>query len=494
MPTIILISLLAICGIFIAIFYLKLKQEAHDLYERNKRLFTLRKLDEIMMSSATDLKDVAQKVTDAIAFELGFQNGVLALINEKEGVLQRVAMSNTPYGIRAKQALPFSYEDLKIPLAATENIAIQAINSGQMTTTHDLYDVFVPALDKDFSKKLQQTVGVTTAIVYPIRARGKVIGVMIVSLDKDTSQLFSYEKESIEELFDVVGLALDTARLYQQLQMTSKSLKDANLRLQQLDKLKDDFVSVASHELRTPMTAIRSYAWMALHKSDVPLSDKLEKYLIRVFLSSERLIKLVNDMLNISRIESGRIEISPESVNLISLCKDIIDEVYYSKSTEKNVQFVMMEQNLPQVFADPEKLREVLLNLVGNAIKFTPLGKKITFSFFTDGQVVETKVKDEGVGIAKDDLSRLFQKFSKLDSSYSMVASSGGTGLGLYISKSLVELMHGKIWAASDGLGKGSTFTVSLPVATAEVIAHTQEYSVKPKEGMEAKPLEPVAL
>lgn len=260
------------------------------------------------------------------------------------------------------------------------------------------------------------------------------------------------------------------------------------------EDLKDNFVSVVVHELRTPITAIRSYAWMALHKSDAPLPEKLEKYLVRIFISSERLINLVNDMLNISRIESQRIEIKPEPVDMISLCKDIIDEVYYSKSTEKQVQMILEEQKIPKAFADPEKLREILMNLVGNALKFTPFGKKITISYFTDGKVLETFVKDEGTGISKDDLGKLFKKFARLDNSYSMVATSGGTGLGLYISKSLIELMGGRIWATSEGLNKGSTFAFSLPVATGEVIKNADKYTVKPPPGFEAKPLEPTAI
>lgn len=240
-------------------------------------------------------------------------------------------------------------------------------------------------------------------------------------------------------------------------------------KLEFVDKIRDDFVSIASHELRTPMTAIRSYAWMALHKSDMALSKKLEKYLVRILISTERLINLVNDLLNVSRIEARKIEINPEALDLISITKDVVDEVYYSKSVSKDIKFTILESKLPKVFAEPERLREVLLNLMGNSVKFTPSGGTITISFFTDGKVVETSIKDTGVGILKEDLGRLFQKFAKLDSSYVSISTSGGTGLGLYISKNLVELMHGKIWASSEGLGKGTTFTFSLPVASDKI-------------------------
>lgn len=272
-------------------------------------------------------------------------------------------------------------------------------------------------------------------------------------------------KELEERNKKLTALTVDNTKVNQQLQNTLSLLSGANQKLKDLDRLKDDFVSIASHELRTPMTAIRSYAWMALHRSDTPLSKNLEKYIIRILLSTERMINLINDMLNISRIETNRIEINPEPVDLISLSKDIADEVYYSKSRDKNIQFVLLEQPIPKVLADPEKLREVLINIVGNALKFSYPHGKITIGFFTDGKVVETYVKDEGSGISREDLGKLFQKFGRLDNSYTATASSGGSGLGLYISKKLIELMHGRIWAISEGEGKGATFTFSLPVA-----------------------------
>lgn len=468
------------------------RSKTKHLTERNKRLAALRKLDEVMMSSTTSLSEVAQKVTDAIAFELGFEIGVLALIDEERNVLKRVAMSNTQTGLQAKKHLPIPYERLEISLAYENNLSVKAAKDGQMYITHDLYDVFVPAFDRELSKKIQQTVNINTSFIYPVKARGKTIGVMIVSVSRMESQVSSYERETMEDLVDVVGIALDNATLYQDLRQTSTQLIGANQRLTELDKLKDDFVSVASHELRTPMTAIKSYAWMALNRPDMSLSEKMKKYLVRVLMSTDRLINLVNDMLNISRIETGKIELLPESVDLIILSRDVIDEVYYSKSVEKPIKFHLLEQKLPKVLADPNKLRQVFLNVVGNALKFSPPQGVVTIGFLTDGQVVETYIKDQGPGISREDVGRLFRKFGRLDNSYTATATSGGTGLGLFISKSLIELMHGKIWASSDGLGKGATFTFSLPIATAEILNHAEEFSLKPKG--EIRELEPVAL
>ncbi len=288
-----------------------------------------------------------------------------------------------------------------------------------------------------------------------------------------------------------MGIAVENALLFKALAESNRELLSANTKLEQLDRLKDDFVSIASHELRTPMTAIKSYLWMALYKGDVKLTEKMEKYLNRAYISTERLINLVNDMLNVSRIESGRIEIAPKAFNISDLVAEVLEEVK-PKADERQVKLEMEKINVLQAFADPDKVHQVLLNLVGNALKFTPQDGLISINYFTDGQMVEVSVKDSGVGITKEDLSRLFQKFGRLDNSYVAAATSGGTGLGLYISKSLVELMKGKIWATSEGLNKGTTFTFSLPAATPGVLNEAGNYTKKPTG--EVKTLEPVVI
>lgn len=331
-----------------------------------------------------------------------------------------------------------------------------------------------------------------TAVVMPILVAHKITGILIFATTREIEDISKEELEFLEIVTNTVALSFRLQDTQNSLTQISQQVYQMNAKLHELDKLKDDFVSVASHELRTPMTAIRSYAWMALYKPDILLSEKMKKYLSRTLTSTERLINLVNDMLNVSRIESGRIEINPKGFDMLDLAKIVAEEVS-AKVNELGVKVVISETKLPQVFADPDKIHQVLLNLVGNALKFTPKGGNITVSFFSDGKVVETHVKDSGVGLSQEDLGRLFKKFGRLDSSYTAVSSSGGTGLGLFISKSLVEIMKGRIWATSEGLNKGATFAFSLPVVTEELLAEAEKYAVRASGG-EAKALEPVAI
>lgn len=329
------------------------------------------------------------------------------------------------------------------------------------------------------------------AVVSPLLISNKLIGVFVIADTQSKTSLDIEESEIISLVSNLINLSYRLQDTQTSLTKITQDVYKMNAELHQLDNLKDDFVSIASHELRTPMTAIRSYVWMALHRSDIPLSEKLKRYLYRTLTSTERLINLVNDLLNISRIESGRIEILPKIFDIVALVDDVAIEVT-PKAKEKNIQINIIKTQIPQVFADEDKIRQVLLNLIGNALKFTPLDGKIEISFLSDGQFVSTMIKDTGVGILKDDLQRLFKKFGRLDNSYVAAATSDGTGLGLFISKKLVELMRGSIKGYSPGLNMGTTFTFSLPAAIPSVMQHPDKY-IKKVTG-EVKYLEPVAI
>lgn len=474
------------------LFYIFRQKSRYDktLEDRNKILQVIKKVNRIILEEV-DFEIVTQKVADAIPNELNFATGIVAILDTEKGTLKRVAASRTKEAREAIKALKVPFNKIEISVNDPHNLMAAAIREKRSFVTSDVYDVLGPVLSREEAQQIQRIMSTKTTIIHPIYMENKPIGVFLASTAKTKQELSSYEMDIIQEFVNGAAIALQHAILYKNVKDKTEALRMANGRLKELDRLKDDFVSIASHELRTPMTAIRSYAWMALNRADVPLSEKMKRYLSRTLISTERLINLVNDMLNISRIESGRIEIMPCCFDIKALVADVAAEID-PKLKEKQLILRMVETNLPEVFADQDKVHQVLLNLLGNALKFTPNGGTITITFFSDGQVVETAIKDNGVGISKEDLSRLFQKFGRLDNSYVAAATSGGSGLGLYICKSLIELMQGKIWAASEGVNKGTAFTFSLPVATREVIAQSEKYTKK--VGGEAKPLEPVTI
>lgn len=246
---------------------------------------------------------------------------------------------------------------------------------------------------------------------------------------------------------------------------TKKQLEKANERLKEVDELKDEFVSLASHELRTPMTVVKSYVWMLLNGKMGELNQNQKTYLDRIFSSTERLIKLVNDMLNISRIESGRITIEPVSIDLVKLIEDALTEIK-TRADEVGIRLFYDKTRSPiTVKADVLRIKEVMMNLLGNSLKFTPEGGTVTVTVApVDNDFAAVKVKDTGRGISSFDMLKLFKKFNMVGNSHLTKERGQGTGLGLYLSKSLIELHGGKIWVESEGQNMGSTFSFTLPI------------------------------
>lgn len=229
-----------------------------------------------------------------------------------------------------------------------------------------------------------------------------------------------------------------------------------------LDKAKDEFVNIASHELRSPLTIIKSYLWMLANNKAGELNDKQKGYLDKTISGTDRMLSLVNDYLNVARIEQGRITLNIELVDYASYVQDIYDELKV-KTDEKNLHLAIESQeNMPKVYIDKVRLREVVVNLVSNATKFTNDGTITVKAESTSPEEIMVKVIDTGKGIKSEDIAKLFTKFGRIENALTTGDKAGGTGLGLYIVKSLIEKMGGKSGVESEGLGKGSTFWFTL--------------------------------
>lgn len=230
------------------------------------------------------------------------------------------------------------------------------------------------------------------------------------------------------------------------------------------EKAREEFISIASHELRTPMTIIKNYLWMLENKKGGELSEKQMEYIKKAETGTDRMIKLIHDMLDISRMELGKYEINLASIDLGQLVGEVVSD-FRIKAAQKGLDLtVEVSDQFPKVSADLERLREVLVNLIGNSFKFTDKGF-VKVKVEKDGKSAKISIIDSGKGIDKDDLPKLFHKFGRLDNSYVTVAEQGGTGLGLYIVKSIIEAMGGKVGVASEGAGKGATFWFTLRIA-----------------------------
>ena len=229
--------------------------------------------------------------------------------------------------------------------------------------------------------------------------------------------------------------------------------------LARVDQMKTEFISIVSHELRTPLTSIKGYVDLVLDGDAGEINHLQQEFLEVVQQDTNRLAALIEDMLNISRIESGRVTLQLQPLGILDLMESVVASLR-TLINEKDMQINMDAGPTPITFrGDRDRLTQVLTNLLSNAIKFSPPGSRIGVSATKKGRYLQVDVSDDGLGISREDMERLFTKFFRSDNA--ATRETGGTGLGLAIAKSLVELQGGKIWATSE-LGKGSTFSFTV--------------------------------
>jgi PAS domain S-box-containing protein len=232
-------------------------------------------------------------------------------------------------------------------------------------------------------------------------------------------------------------------------------------RLKDLDKMKSDFVSNVSHELRTPLTAIKASVDNMLDGLTGDMNEKQIRYLTRIKSNSDRLARLINDILDLSRIEAGRIDLKPTSLPLVTLAREVTESLR-PVAVEKLISLEVVSPDTGvTAWADRDRVTQVLINLIGNAVKFTPHHGEVTVAVERNGaEWVQVSVTDTGPGISPGEANKIFDKFYQIARAANQ--KSKGTGLGLAICKALVEMHGGKIWADSE-VGRGSVFSFTLP-------------------------------
>lgn len=250
-------------------------------------------------------------------------------------------------------------------------------------------------------------------------------------------------------------------------------LTQSNERLKELDKQKSEFISIASHQLRTPLTAIKGYVSLLLEGSYGELRTDVTDVLNKVYSVNDRLVHLVEDLLNVSRIEAGRIQYNFQPTQLADILVELHD-MFGMTAKNKGLEFKLNlpEPKLPKILADPNKIKEISSNLIDNAIKYTPSGS-VTVTLSQVGPNARIVIADTGIGIKPEDKDHLFTKFVRSKETSRMVV--GGAGLGLFVGKSFVLAHKGKIWAESEGAGKGSQFIIELPMANSGLQVGTTE-------------------
>lgn len=229
-----------------------------------------------------------------------------------------------------------------------------------------------------------------------------------------------------------------------------------------LEAEKQEFLAVMSHELRTPMTGVKGYLSMILDGDAGPISSDVKEYLAAAYVANDRLIRLVDHLMKVVAVQEGRLKLNISKVNLMENVQVLVNDFQVPAKEKKLILTYETPDKPIFVLADPDRLREVLLNLISNAIKFTKEGSiKISHRILTD-QFAVTDIADSGIGIKKEDQDKIFEIFSKAN--LSLAGQEKGTGVGLFLARHLAEAQDGKVWLESSIEGKGSTFSAAFPI------------------------------
>jgi signal transduction histidine kinase len=276
-------------------------------------------------------------------------------------------------------------------------------------------------------------------------------------MSKEYAVLPDFEKEIIPSVVNVISLSLDKALVYEELSVANEKLKS-------LDKLKTEFLSLAAHQLRSPLTAIRGYTSMLLEGSFGTVDEKQKEAIKRVFESSTHLSKVVEDLLNVSKIEAGGMKYEMTPFDMEKASNDLTRDLGIT-AEKKGLSLVFStDKKAPYtVNGDMEKIRQVILNLIDNSIKYTEKGTiSVLLSKDSASHMIRLAITDTGLGISPEEKEKLFQKFSR---GAGGKTNTGGSGLGLYLAKTIAEAHGGRITIDSPGTGLGSTFTIELKEA-----------------------------
>ena len=254
--------------------------------------------------------------------------------------------------------------------------------------------------------------------------------------------------------FEEISKFTDT--LQQKVTTATRELRRSNDKLKALDEAKDEFISMASHQLRTPLTSVKGYVSMVLDGDAGPINDQQKKLLEQSFISSQRMVYLIADLLNVSRLRTGKFIIETAPTNLTQLVAEEIDQLQeIAKSRGLKLVYEKPKTKAPDLMLDETKTRQIIMNFIDNAIYYTPAGGTITIQLVNNPSTIEFKVVDTGMGVPRSERTHLFNKFYR--ASNARTARPDGTGLGLFMAKKVVVAQQGSIIFDSKE-GKGSTF------------------------------------
>lgn len=433
------------------------------LVQTNRTLSILRAIDLLILESKRDLQQLSTDITNAI-IELS-PYAVVAILS----------LSN--YGDHFLNLQGFAYSSL----LKQDGVANDALNllpglymtlDGDWLTSHNRN--LILELDKDsheyltslglgqgiqkMLESLHADFNVRSFYLTKLRTRQRLSGVMLVGLEEPAPKIDDIEL--IERLAETTGIALDSRLLSEENQRFLKQLQNSNLHLKEIDEAKDEFISLVSHQLRTPLTSVKGFLSMVLDGDVGQVTQPQRSMLQQAFDSSQRMVYLIADLLNASRLRSGKFIIVNQPTDLPELVNSELNQIKEAAAARKVTFNYVKPKGFPAVMMDETKMRQVVMNFLDNALYYTPSGGHVNVNLKATDNSIEYTVTDSGIGVPRNEQPKLFSKLYRAANARTMRPE--GTGLGLYMAKKVVVAQGGAIIFKSTE-GRGSTFGFVFP-------------------------------
>jgi signal transduction histidine kinase len=434
-------------------------QRNRELAETNKTLSLLRAIDALVLETHESLgavyTQIAHAITDAVDYPFV---GVLTRSPQFRNVLELGGLSikskprhrylpGIPHEVHVSIDDPWSRGARGNQLISLDNMPV-----AQLGSMLNASETEAAALLADLPIKSLYLVKLT--------ARHKLVGAILVGFFNTVDQLSGFDTLLLDRLSESVGVALDNKLLAEENRRVLRQLRESNAKLRLLDQTKDDFISMASHQLRTPLTSVKGYISLVLDGDAGPVKESQRKLLTQAFFSSQRMVYLIADLLNVSRLRTGKFIIEPTPVDLTAIVGDEVAQLVETAKGRNLALNYHKPAHFPTLQLDETKTRQVIMNFIDNAIYYTPAGGHIDVFLNETPKSIELKVVDDGIGVPKIEQHHLFSKFFRAKNAQK--ARPDGTGLGLFMAKKVVIAQGGAIIFSSQP-GKGSTFGFTFP-------------------------------
>ena len=436
---------------------MELNKTQEELDKKVAGLYTLQRLAR-SISTTLDEIQIFKIMEYGYLEDIGFEKAVAFLWDENDKKFYLCLN----IGYKAEEI-----ETIKSFINSNQNFYVNMIRAGGTISS------ISKSMEATLKNKMTQIFKIVSFVISPILPKEGNKGFFFVGTENPDTLINEGDEELITILVNQLGQALENARLFDKTWRSQQGLekkveertKELTLALEEVKKVskrKTDFISSVSHELRTPLTSIKGYASILLAGKLGNFSDEIRERIDKMNRHSDELVHLVNDLLDISRIESGRVAMKLEPLDLKEIADQVVD-LLSLQAKEKQIEVKAdIPSNANRVLADRGQIERVLINLVGNALKFTPAKGKITISAAKINGMAQIDITDTGYGIPPEAQEAIFEEFYRVDNPINQQVK--GTGLGLTLVKHIIEAHKGKIWVRSR-LGSGATFSFTLPQA-----------------------------